>query len=117
MGIIRSHGNRRSGIKLDDKNFELALTRDDFETLVGDIVERTIKPCMMALADAGIEPGQIDEVVLVGGSTRMPLVRKQVQELFGQAPKCDLNRRSCCTWCSRSSRYSGWNFNTRYVVA
>ena len=78
-------------IQLDGKNFELALSRDDFETLVGDIVERTIKPCMMALADAGIEPGQIDEVVLVGGSTRMPLVRKRVQELFGKVPKCDLN--------------------------
>ncbi len=78
-------------IQLDDTNFELALSRDDFEALVGDIVERTIKPCMMALADAGIEPGQIDEVVLVGGSTRMPLARQRVQELFGKAPKCDLN--------------------------
>jgi molecular chaperone DnaK len=78
-------------IQLDSKTFELALSRNDFEALVGDIVERTIKPCMMALADAGIEPGQIDEVVLVGGSTRMPLVRKRVQELFGKIPKCDLN--------------------------
>lgn len=78
-------------IPLSGQNFELALSRSDFEALVGDIVERTIKPCMMALADAGIQPGQIDEVVLVGGSTRMPLVRKQVQELFGKAPKCDLN--------------------------
>ena len=79
-------------IQLDgSKTFELALSRNDFETLVGDIVDRTIKPCSMALVDAGVEPGQIDEVVLVGGSTRMPLVRKRVQELFGKAPKCDLN--------------------------
>lgn len=78
-------------IPLSGQNFELALSRSDFEALVGDIVERTIKPCMMALADAGIQPGQIDEIVLVGGSTRMPLVRKQVQVLFGKAPKCDLN--------------------------
>src|SRR5262245_46227514 len=78
-------------IPLSGQNFELALSRSDFETLVGDIVERTIKPCRMALADAGMEPGQIDEVVLVGGSTRMPLVRQSVQELFGKAPKCDLN--------------------------
>ena len=79
-------------IQLDgSKTFELALSRNDFETLVGDIVDRTIKPCLMALVDAGVEPGQIDEVVLVGGSTRMPLVRKRVQELFGKAPKCDLN--------------------------
>lgn len=78
-------------IPLNGQNFELALSRNDFETLVGDIVKRTIKPCMMALADAGLQPTQINEVVLVGGSTRMPLVRKQVQELFGKAPKCDLN--------------------------
>jgi molecular chaperone DnaK len=78
-------------IPLSGQNFELVLSRADFEALVGDIVERTIKPCMIALADAGIKPGQIDEVVLVGGSTRMPLVRQRVQELFGKAPKCDLN--------------------------
>jgi len=78
-------------IPLSGQNFELAVSRADFEALVGDIVERTIKPCMMALSDAGLDPGQIDEVVLVGGSTRMPLVRKRVQELFRKAPKCDLN--------------------------
>ncbi|HEY7161995.1 MAG TPA: molecular chaperone DnaK, partial [Acidobacteriota bacterium] len=78
-------------IPLSGQDFELALSRSDFEALVGDIVERTIKPCLMALTDAGIEPKQIDEVVLVGGSTRMPLVRQRVQEFFGKAPKCDLN--------------------------
>lgn len=78
-------------IPLDGRNFEFAISRADFETLVGDIVERTIKPCRMALADAGTEPGQIDEVILVGGSTRMPLVQKRVEELFGRAPKSDLN--------------------------
>lgn len=78
-------------IPLDGQKFELALSHNDFEALVGDIVERTIKPCLMASADAGIDPKQIDEVVLVGGSTRMPLVRQRVQELFGKVPKCDLN--------------------------
>jgi molecular chaperone DnaK len=78
-------------IPLEGRSFELAMTRQDFETLVGDIVERTIKPCRLALKDAGLEPISVDEVVLVGGSTRMPLVRRRVQELFGRPPKCDLN--------------------------
>lgn len=78
-------------IPLEDSNFELALLRSDFEMLVGDVVERTIKPCRLSLRDAGLEASQIDEVVLVGGSTRMPLVRKKVTELFGRTPKCDLN--------------------------
>ncbi len=78
-------------IPLGDKNFELAITRPDFEALVGDIVEKTIKPMRLALTDAGVEPSAIDEVVLVGGSTRMPLVRQRVQELFGKKPKSELN--------------------------
>jgi molecular chaperone DnaK (HSP70) len=59
--------------------------------LVGDIVERTIKPMRLALADAGVEPASVDEVVLVGGSTRMPLVIKRVEELFKKKPKSELN--------------------------
>ena len=78
-------------IPLKGSDFEFALTRSDFEALVGDIVEKTIKPCRFAIRDAGLEPNQIDDVVLVGGSTRMPLVRQKVQEFFGRVPKCDLN--------------------------
>lgn len=78
-------------IPLGEQKFELALSRNDFETLIGDIIERTIRPCRMALRDAGLEPVQISEVVLVGGSTRMPLVRQRVREVFGREPKCDLN--------------------------
>ncbi|HET6266137.1 MAG TPA: Fe-S protein assembly chaperone HscA, partial [Acidobacteriota bacterium] len=78
-------------VPLGERTFELALSRSDFEALVGDIIERTIKPCRFALRDAGLDPSQIDEAVLVGGSTRMPLVRKRVQELFGRVPKSDLN--------------------------
>jgi molecular chaperone DnaK len=78
-------------IPLAERTFEFALTRGDFEALVGDIVARTIRPCISALRDASLEAEQVDEVVLVGGSTRMPLVRKAVQELFGKVPKCDLN--------------------------
>src|SRR5207247_10329249 len=59
--------------------------------LIGPIVDRTLAPCRQALADAGLEPPQIDEVVLVGGSTRIPLVRRLVAELFGRPPHSELN--------------------------
>jgi molecular chaperone DnaK len=66
-------------------------TRDEFETLIAPIVERTLGPVRQALADAGLEPSQIDEVVLVGGSTRIPMVRRKVEQLFGKTPHSDLN--------------------------
>lgn len=78
-------------IPLGKEKFELALSRGDFETLVGDIIERTIRPCRLALKDAALDSKQIDEIVLVGGSTRMPLVRQKVEELFGRKPKSELN--------------------------
>ncbi|MEP6887864.1 MAG: molecular chaperone DnaK [Nitrospirales bacterium] len=71
--------------------FRSDLTRDQLETLTKDLVERTLGPCRFALKDAGLQPSEIDEVVLVGGSTRMPLVRRQVQDLFGKAPHSNLN--------------------------
>ena len=71
--------------------YERTWSRDEFEALVLDLVEQTMTPCRRALSDAGLETGQIDEVVLVGGSTRMPLIRSCVQELFGKTPHCDLN--------------------------
>jgi Fe-S protein assembly chaperone HscA len=67
------------------------LTRAEFETLIDPIVERTLGPCRQALADAGLDPHQIDEVVLVGGSTRIPLVRRRVADLFGRTPHSELN--------------------------
>jgi molecular chaperone DnaK len=67
------------------------ITRTEFETLIQPIVDRTLAPCRQALADAGLKPSQIDEVVLVGGSTRIPLVRKAVAELFGRTPHRELN--------------------------
>ena len=67
------------------------LTRAEFEALIAPIVERTLAPCRQALADSGLEPSQIDEVVLVGGSTRIPLVRRRVEELFGRTPHSELN--------------------------
>jgi len=71
--------------------FERSWSKKELETLVQDLIEKTLSPCRMALKDAGLNPSQIDEVVLVGGSTRMPLVRQQVQELFGKTPHCELN--------------------------
>lgn len=67
------------------------LTRDQLESLTLNLVERTLGPCRLALKDAGLTPNNIDEVVLVGGATRMPLVRQHVQALFGKEPHCELN--------------------------
>ncbi len=67
------------------------VTREQFERLVADLVELTLRPCQLALRDAGLRPAAIDEVVLVGGATRMPLVRQRVQEFFGKTPHSELN--------------------------
>ncbi|MDH5642352.1 MAG: molecular chaperone DnaK, partial [Nitrospira sp.] len=71
--------------------FTREFTREQLETLAMDIIDRTLAPCRSALKDAELTPTDIDEVVLVGGSTRMPLVRQRVRELFGKQPHCDLN--------------------------
>ncbi len=71
--------------------FTRELTRDQLESLVAGIIERTLAPCRIALKDAGLTPKDINEVVLVGGSTRMPLVRQRVEALFGKQPHCHLN--------------------------
>ena len=67
------------------------MTRNELQGLIGPIAERTIQPCKQALADAKLTAGELDAVVLVGGSTRMPLVRQLVRELFGREPFTDLN--------------------------
>jgi Fe-S protein assembly chaperone HscA len=71
--------------------FRRELTRDHLESMTMPLVERSLGPCRIALKDAGLTPADVDEVVLVGGSTRMPLVRHRVQALFGRPPHCDLN--------------------------
>jgi Fe-S protein assembly chaperone HscA len=71
--------------------FTRELTRNQLETVTANIIERTLAPCRFALQDAGLSPADIDEVVLVGGSTRMPLVRQRVESLFGKKPHCHLN--------------------------
>ncbi len=71
--------------------FRQAITRSDFEQLIQSLVERTLGPCRQALTDAGLKAADVDEVVLVGGSTRIPLVRRSVETLFGRKPHSDLN--------------------------
>ncbi|MEW6543806.1 MAG: molecular chaperone DnaK [Nitrospirota bacterium] len=71
--------------------FRREITREQLEALTMDLVEQTLGPCRLALKDAGLQPSEIDEVVLVGGSTRMPLVRRRVEDLFGRVPHSELN--------------------------
>jgi Fe-S protein assembly chaperone HscA len=78
-------------IVADASGYRRTLTRTEFEALIEPIVDRTLKPCRQALQDAGLNPSGIDEVVLVGGSTRIPLVRARVQQLFGRVPHTELN--------------------------
>ncbi len=73
------------------KHLQLKLTRSKLEQLVEDIVSRSIGPCKQALKDAGLEPKDIDEVVLVGGQTRMPRIQQLVKELFGKEPHQGVN--------------------------
>jgi Fe-S protein assembly chaperone HscA len=73
------------------ETYRTLLTRDAFEHEIRPIIERTLGPCRQALADAQLKPSDIDEVVLVGGSTRIPLVRRMVEELFGKTPHSELN--------------------------
>lgn len=73
------------------KHFNTTLTRAKLESLVADLIERTIEPCKKALKDAGLEKSQINEVILVGGQTRMPKVAETVKEFFGREPHKGVN--------------------------
>ncbi|HEY8084073.1 MAG TPA: Hsp70 family protein, partial [Methylophilaceae bacterium] len=73
------------------KHLVVKITRTKFESLVEDLIARTIKPCEVALKDAGIKLSDIQDVILVGGQTRMPKVQEKVQEFFGKEPRKDVN--------------------------
>jgi molecular chaperone DnaK len=73
------------------KHLNIKLTRAKLESLVEDLVQKTVAPCKTALKDAGVSVGDIAEVILVGGQTRMPLVQKYVRDLFGKEPRKDVN--------------------------
>ena len=89
---LSSQNSTKLDIPLPEgKRYQREITREQFEQLVQPIVDRTVAPCKQALKDADLKPEQIDEVVLVGGSTRIPKVRALVEELFKRAPHIDLN--------------------------
>ncbi|WP_201604544.1 molecular chaperone DnaK [Psychrobacter immobilis] len=73
------------------KHLVVTISRSKLESLTEELVQRTMGPCKIALEDAGIKIGDIDDVILVGGQTRMPLVQQKVQEFFGQEPRKDVN--------------------------
>jgi molecular chaperone DnaK len=73
------------------KHLNVKLTRAKFESLVDDLIERSIAPCRLAIKDAKVDLSEIDEVILVGGQTRMPKVQEAVEKLFGKAPRKDVN--------------------------
>jgi molecular chaperone DnaK len=73
------------------KHMNVKLTRSKFESLVDDLVQRSLDPCKTAMKDAGVTAADIDEVILVGGQTRMPKVQEAVEKLFGKAPRKDVN--------------------------
>lgn len=73
------------------KHLDMNLTRSKFEQLVQNLVDRTIEPCRKAIADAGLNASDIDEVILVGGTTRIPAVQKKVEEFFGKLPNKSVN--------------------------
>src|ERR1051326_8461105 len=75
----------------DGKRYQREITRAQFDHLIESVEQRTIAPCKQAMADAKLNPGQLDEVVLVGGSTRIPRVRQLVKELFQREPHTELN--------------------------
>lgn len=80
-----------SEIAVASLNYHRKITRPEFGKLIEPIVDRTLKSCRLALQDAGLQPNAVDEVVMVGGSTRIPAVRSRVQELFGRPPHTSLN--------------------------
>ena len=73
------------------KHLNLSLSRAKFDDLVGDLIERTVQPCKKALSDAGLKASEIDEVILVGGSIRIPKIQEKVKEIFGKEPNKSVN--------------------------
>ncbi|MFW6121494.1 MAG: molecular chaperone DnaK, partial [Petrotogales bacterium] len=79
----------------EPKHLEMKLTRAKFEEIITPLVDKTEKPCKQALQDAKLKPKDIDHIVLVGGSTRIPFVRKKVEDIFGKKPKRNVDPMEC----------------------
>jgi len=79
----------------EPKHLEKKLTRAKFEEIISDIVDKTEKPCKQALKDAKLKASDIDHIVLVGGTTRIPYVKKKVKDIFGKTPKRDVDPMEC----------------------
>jgi len=73
------------------KHINTTFTREQFEALIGDLVEQTVEPCQKALWDAKLQPSDIDKVILVGGQTRSPIIARTVEEIFGREPSSEIN--------------------------
>jgi molecular chaperone DnaK len=73
------------------KHMNVTITRAKFEQMVDDLIQRSIDPCKIAVKDAGVDVSEIDEIILVGGQTRMPKVQEAVEKFFGKAPRKDVN--------------------------
>ncbi len=88
---LSDHDEAELVLRLPDREVRKTISRTEFERMADDLVGRSLERCRMALADAQLAPAEVDAVVLVGGSTRMPLVRRRVAELFGREPMCSLD--------------------------
>ena len=82
-------------VKNEPKHLEIKLTRAKLEEIISPFIDKTEAPCKQALKDAKLKPSDIDHVVLVGGTTRIPLVKKKVEEIFGKPPKRDVDPMEC----------------------
>nr|CRH04281.1 DnaK-like molecular chaperone specific for IscU [Candidatus Magnetococcus massalia] len=90
--LVKEALTERDSVELEREGCDtLTISRDDFETAIKDLVHKSLLPCRRALKDAGIKPGELEGVVLVGGSTRVPMVRRKVSELFKSEPLADLD--------------------------
>ena len=110
--LVNNSSNRSKSYLLllqthqDLKHLNIKLSRSKFETLVSDLIDRSIEPCKQALKDAGLSAGEINDVILVGGMTRMPKVIEAVKTFLEKNLIEVSTRRSCCIRCSCSR----WRF-------